>query len=211
MKRILFISIMTLLITHLTVIAQVRDLTLSQTNKSGIYSKGQKITVTAFAGNLAGDTLHVRVLKNNLQLIDQKNIIIGKDSIVIYNGTADNPCSIIIEVKAEGVEASLGMLIDPLKLNPGTRCPGDFDRYWNNLKKSLAALPWDIKKAVVLGTESDKGYTCEDIEINCLGPKPARGYFAKPEQATPKSLPIVLLVHAAGVKGSCAGQSLQML
>ena len=33
-------------------------------------------------------------------------------------------------------------------------------------------------------------------------PKPARGYFAKPLIAKEKSLPIVLLVHAAGVKGS---------
>jgi cephalosporin-C deacetylase len=38
--------------------------------------------------------------------------------------------------------------------------------------------------------------------LNCTGRKPARGYFAKPEKASPKSLPIVLLVHAAGVKGS---------
>ena len=41
-----------------------------------------------------------------------------------------------------------------------------------------------------------------NIELNCTGPKPARGYFARPESAKPKSLPIVLLVHAAGVKGS---------
>ncbi len=53
-----------------------------------------------------------------------------------------------------------------------------------------------------MGTDRDKGYSCEDIEINCNGPKPARGYFAKPEAASPKSLPAVLLVHAAGVKGS---------
>ena len=34
-----------------------------------------------------------------------------------------------------------------------------------------------------------------------------RGYFAKPKSAVPKSLPIVLFVHAAGVKGSwCLAQ-----
>jgi len=27
------------------------------------------------------------------------------------------------------------MLIDPEKLKPGARCPADFDRYWNNMKK----------------------------------------------------------------------------
>jgi len=99
------------------------------------------------------------------------------------------------------------MLVDPEQLKPGTRCPKDFDHYWNNLKKSLNTLPWEIKKAVVLGTESDKGYSCEDIEINCLGPKPARGYFAKPENAAPKSLPVVLLVHAAVLRVHGAGRN----
>jgi hypothetical protein len=75
----------------------------------------------------------------------------------------------------KGKSASLGMLVDPLKLKPGAKCPRDFERYWTSLKNSLNALPWDIKKAVVLGTESDKGYSCEDVEVNCLGPKPVRG------------------------------------
>jgi len=39
----------------------------------------------------------------------------------------------------------------------------------------------------------EKEYICSDIEINCAGPKPVRGYFAKPENAAPKSLPAVHL------------------
>jgi cephalosporin-C deacetylase len=202
MKRYLLSSAVTLLFSCLTIVVSCQDIILSQASKSGIYTKGQKISVTAFAENLSGDTLHIRVYKNNSQLTVQKNILIGKDSIIVYEGLADKPCSIIIEAKAAGEIAGLGMLIDPEKLKPGARCPADFDRYWNNLKKSLYALPWEIKRAVVMGTESDRGFACEDIEINCLGPKPARGYFARPAKASPKSLPIVLLVHAAGVKGS---------
>ena len=45
------------------------------------------------------------------------------------------------------------------------------------------------------------------LKLTVPGPKPARGYFAKPEAAKLKSLPIVLLVHAAGVSGSwCLAQ-----
>jgi cephalosporin-C deacetylase-like acetyl esterase len=202
MKRHLLSSFITLVLLWLSFIVQSQDITLRQTNKSGIYRKGQKITVTAFAESLAGDTLHIRVYKNNTQLINQKNIIIDKDSLVVYEGSSGKPCSIIVEAMDGGKNASLGMLVEPEKLKPGARCPMDFDLYWNSLKKSLNALPWDIKKAFVVGTENDKGYICEDIEVNCLGPKPARGYFAKPENAEPGSLPVVLLVHAAGVKGS---------
>jgi cephalosporin-C deacetylase-like acetyl esterase len=202
MKRHLYSSIFTLILSCLSVIVLSQDITLKQTSKSGIYRNGQKITVKAFAENLAGDTLHIKVFKNNNQLLNQKTIIIGKDSLMVYEGSFKEPCSIIIETRSKEQTASLGMLVEPEKLKPGAKCPKDFDAYWDNLKKSLNALPWDIKTAVILGTESDYGYSCEDIEVNCQGPKPVRGYFAKPEKAAPKTLPIVLLVHAAGVKGS---------
>jgi cephalosporin-C deacetylase-like acetyl esterase len=202
MKRCLFSSIFILILSCFSIIVYSQDITLSQTNKSGIYTKGQKIAVKAFAENLAGDSLHIKVFKNNNQLLSQKAILIGKDSLLIYESSFGKPCSIIVETSAKGENASLGMLVDPDKLKPGAKCPNDFESYWNNLKKSLNALPMDIKKAVVMGTESDNGYSCEEIEVNCIGPKPVRGYFAKPEKAAPKTLPIVLLVHAAGVKGS---------
>ena len=57
-----------------------------------------------------------------------------------------------------------------------------------------------VKSIPVPGTT--KGYVCSDMEINCTGPKSVIGYFAKPESAKAKSLPIVLFLHAAGVKGA---------
>jgi cephalosporin-C deacetylase-like acetyl esterase len=202
MKRFLRSSILTFILIGFSIVVQSQNIALKQTSRTGIYTKGQKITVKAFAEALTGDTLHISVYKNNTHLLEQKNLVIGSDSLLVYEVICDDPCSIIVETRSKMENASLGMLIDPAKLKPGIKCPGDFDGYWNKLKKSLNELPPDIKRAAVLGTESDKGYSCEDIEINCLGPKPARGYFAKPENAAPKSLPIVLLVHAAGVKGS---------
>lgn len=202
MKRCFFSSIFTLMLSFLSLVVLSQDITMNQANKSGIYGKGQKIRVTAFAENLAGDTLHIRVYKNNKVLPGQTSILIGKDSLMVYEGSFRESCSIIVETTAKKESASLGMLIDPGKLKPGAKCPKDFQLYWSNFKKNLNALPWDIKTASVLGSESDKGYSCEDIEVNCLGPKPMRGYFAKPEKAALKTLPIVLLVHAAGVKGS---------
>jgi cephalosporin-C deacetylase-like acetyl esterase len=50
-------------------------------------------------------------------------------------------------------------------------------------------------------TETAKGYSCYNVKINCSGPKPAIGYFAKPKAAQAKSLPIILFFHSAGVKG----------
>ena len=202
MKRLFNSSILIFVFIGLSIVVQSQDIILKQTSKSGVYTRGQKISVKAFAEGMSGDTLHIRVYKNNNQLLEQKDLIIGNDTLLAYEGVSGDPCSIIVEVHSKIKNASLGMLVDPEKLAPGAKCPKDFETYWNKLKKSLIALPLDVKKAVVMGTESDSGFSCEDIEIDCLGPKPARGYFAKPEKAAPGTLPIVLLVHAAGVKGS---------
>ena len=202
MKKHFLSSALALSLVFFSVIVYGQDIILKQTIKSGVYAKGQIINVTVFTQIPTGDTLHVRVYKNNNQVLIQKDIFSVKDSLIIYEGAFREPCSVIVEARIKQVSADLGMLVDPEKLKPGAKCPNDFEAYWKSLKKSLNEMPQEIKRAVVLGTDRDNGYSCEDIEINCLGPKPVRGYFAKPDKASPNSLPIVLLVHAAGVKGS---------
>jgi cephalosporin-C deacetylase len=202
MKRILFLSIITFVLTSFSVAAQNQDIDLRQTNHSGIYKEGQKISGTAYTPNQIGDSMHIRVLKNNIQILVNKTIKIDTDSLVVFESSSMEPCSIIIEAKSKQGSSSIGLLVEPGKLIPGIECPNDFDSYWDNQKKNLKALPFDVKTTPVTEAKIEKGFSCVNTEINCLGPKPARGYFAKPENATPKSLPIVLLVHAAGVKGS---------
>ena len=202
MKKHLLFPSFTLALAVLSFSVYGQGIVLKQTIKSGIYTSGQKISVSVYTEIPAGDTFHVWVFKNNNQELMQKDIFSVKDSLKIYEGSFKEPCSVIVEARIKQESASLGMLVDPGKLKPGAKRPKDFETYWSGLKKILTAMPQEIKRAVVLGTDSDNGYNCEDIEINCPGPKPVRGYFAKPEKAAPKTLPIVLLVHAAGVKGS---------
>jgi cephalosporin-C deacetylase len=202
MRRITFISFTTLILLWISVVIQGQDIKLKQTNESGIYKKNQKISVLAFAGSHKGDSLNIRVLKNNTQQIIKKTLKIGTDSMLVYEGSFREPCSIIIEVGTKGENSSIGLVVEPQKFRPGNASPKDFDAFWDLQKKNSKALPFDVKTTPVSENDILKGYSCVNIEINCPGPKPARGYFAKPENAAPKSLPIVLLVHAAGVKGS---------
>lgn len=202
MKRLLLTSFLFLALSGFVVAISGQDILLKQISKSGIYKSGQTIRVKTFLADQAGDSLHIKIFKNNNQLLEQKTILIGNDSIVVYEGAFNYPCSVIVEVKSKSETASLGMLVDPENLKPGSLSPKDFNSYWNNLKNSLNKLPFDIKRTAAAGISVEYGYSCENVEINCLGPKPARGYFAKPLNSSPGSLPIVLLVHAAGVKGS---------
>jgi len=179
---------------------QAQSVRLKQNHESGIYKKGEKILITAILSAKASDSLYIKVWKNNDQIILKKTILPEIDSLVIFESAFKAPCSIRIEAKIKENKQTIGMIVDPQKIKPGTKAPKDFAAYWNMERQNLKALPIEVK----FGKNESKEYpfVCFDTEINCTGPKPARGYFARPTKAAPKSLPIVLLVHAAGVKGS---------
>jgi len=179
---------------------QAQTVKLKQNHENGIYKKGDKIRITAILDQNTNDSLFVKVLKNNDQIISKKAIVTKNDSIVIFESSFKEPCSVMVEAKMKGKKQTIGLIIDPLKIKTGIKTPKDFAAYWNMEKQALKALPLDVKFAKNESKEYE--YVCFDTEINCTGPKPARGYFAKPTKAAAKSLPIVLLVHAAGVKGS---------
>jgi len=180
--------------------AQGQNVLLKQTNETGIYKNGQKIRVTLFLKDHSKDSVSIKIRRNQSEQISEQKFKFNGDTLQIFNEAFDKPSSVIFEASTKSETASIGLIVDPVKFKPGTSRPNDFDQFWNNEKKELRAFPMDAKKVSV--KENGKGFNCFDTEINCTGPKPARGYFAKPESAKAKSLPIVLLVHAAGVKGS---------
>jgi cephalosporin-C deacetylase-like acetyl esterase len=173
---------------------------LIQTNESGIYKNAQKIDIKLFVHGQSSDSVYIKIQKNNLKETVSQAVKFKGDTLLVFTGTFYEPTSMIFEATAKGESASIGLIVEPLIYKPGTSRPKDFDQYWRMEKKALRKLPVEVKSVPVNVNEA--GYKCSDVEINCTGPKPARGYFAKPENALPKSLPIVLYLHAAGVAGS---------
>ena len=95
-----------------------------------------------------------------------------------------------------------GAGIDPLKIKPSQPVPADFDAFWAAQKKQLAAVPINARLTPV--KQATAGVVAFDLQADSVG-APVSGYFAKPEGAKPKSLPIILTVHGAGVRGSSLG------
>jgi len=181
------------------------NIVVQQSNESGIYKKGEQIKVTAFMNNAETNKLSVKVRKNYSNKFDIREIDCSGTN-VLFSGSFDESTSLIFEVSTSDSISKLGLVVEPEGFVPNSPRPKDFDEYWANEKKMLKNLPMEVKSSEV--PDVPQGYYCADVEINCLGLKPARGYFAKPESAEPKSLPIVLFVHAAGVKGFwCLSQS----
>ena len=110
-------------------------------------------------------------------------------------------CSVTGTANGKPVSALAGAAIDPLLIQPSMPVPDDFDAFWNEQKKKLAAVPMNprltpVANAAVTNVE------CFDVQLDCVGTAPVSGYYAKPVGAKPKSLPIILLVQGAGVHSS---------
>ncbi len=175
---------------------------LRQSNPQGIYKKRQKISITARKDGITADSIEVRIVKNDFTDLVNKKVEMTGDSLVVFEGSFDEPCSVMAEVRAGDSSTALGLMVAPWKLKPGGKCPDDFTCFWKNEKEKLEALPMKVRTATVPDSLIETGFSCVDIELDCTGPRPARGYFAKPVISSPRSLPAVILVHAAGVKGS---------
>lgn len=179
-----------------------QSITLTNKIESGVYKKGEQIEIKAQISENASDSIHIKVWKNNNHLLKEQSIPATSNEFSAFSGTFDESVAIIVEVNVNEVKSELGAIVAPEDLKPGFKRPNDFDRYWKKQKKTLAQLPFEIKKENVQLSSDLQNFECFDVELNCLGPKPARGYYGKPKNAEGKSLPIVLIVRAAGVKGS---------
>lgn len=91
----------------------------------------------------------------------------------------------------------------PLKIGPSLPVPDDFDAFWAKQKKLLAEVPMEAKLTPV--KQANAAIECFDVQLQCLGGAPVSGYFGKPKNAKPKSLPAILWVHGAGVRSSSMG------
>ncbi len=100
------------------------------------------------------------------------------------------------------VKAGLGAAaVSPEDISPSREVPVDFEAFWESQKQLLAEVPLNaqMKKE---DEASIGGIEVFDVQITCLDDVPVSGYFARPVGAKPKSLPIILWVHGAGVRSS---------
>jgi cephalosporin-C deacetylase-like acetyl esterase len=100
------------------------------------------------------------------------------------------------------VTATGGAGVDPLQIKPSLPAPDDFDAFWAAKKKLLAAVPVNARLTPVKSPQAE--VECFDLQADSVG-APVSGYFARPIGAKPKSMPIILTVHGAGVRNSNLG------
>lgn len=170
-----------------------------------LYKTGETATFTIEAmqdGKPLGDGKVVCVFSKDgvqpqppqtLNLKDGKATIISK---------LDEPGFLQLRVTSGKASALAAAGYDPLLLKPSMPVPDDFDAFWAAQKAALAKVP--VKSTLTPVPSPSKTLDAFDLQVECLG-KPVSGYFGRPKNAKPKSLPAILHVHGAGVRSSNLG------
>lgn len=187
------------------------DLQVYPDRQTGVYKVGEPIRfgiTAAQDGKPISGNVAVRLLKNNTHEIQAADVALDAGKAVVAWKLDEPAClmaEVTLDVGGKPHVARSGAVADPFKIKPSLPAPQDFDAFWTRQKEKLAAVPMNPRMTPV--DEPRKvGYgpevACFDIEMDCIGGKPVRGYYVRPKGARPRSLPAVLSLHSAGIKDS---------
>ena len=185
------------------------DIDLSIDRFDGRYAAGEKVQVKAvFGPGIEGKVL-LDVIENGTPAVTET--VDAKDG-VIFERSYDAPTLVFVTVSPEKSyrdATSIGFIVDAEHFEPGFSCPRDLDKFWKKQIKALRKVPMkaEVKAVEVPRRDKDK-YECFDLRINSIDETPCIGYYAKPKDAAPKSLPIIIYTHGAGVSKTSSRSSI---
>ncbi len=179
-----------------------------------VYHQGEKVVFDVSVtdeGRPANGMIEWAIVKDGLPT-DQKGKAELANGKAVAEGSLKEPGFIQVRVtyrlgtapKSPVFVGLGGAAIDPTEIKPSLAVPANFDAFWASMKKKLAAIPVDPKLVPVKSPV--KGIESFDVTAPALGLQ-ISGYMSKPIGAKPKSLPIILTVHGAGVSDSSLGGS----
>jgi len=191
------------------------QLTAAADRPDAIYQTGDTVHFTITVqqdGQPAGDGNISYVLSNDGTDVVSKGDSAYAGKPLEVTGTLGQPGFLHLEVtykskSGEQVSAIAGAALDPLKIQPSLEAPQDFDAFWANKKQRLAELAMNEQIAPV--ASPDPAIEAFDIQLDCYGGPPARGYLARPKDAPAGTLPAILWVHGAHFFPSFLDQAMQ--
>jgi len=132
-----------------------------------------------------------------------------KDGIATVTVSSNQPCFLRCAATFTSAEErpfrdAVGIGFSPEKIGLSLPVPDDFDAFWSEQKKRLAAVP--MKPTLALVEPSSDDVSCYDVQVPCVEPAPVSGYLAIPKDARPHTLPAILWVRRRGCPQFVVGQ-----
>ena len=184
-------------------------LTVKPDRETAIYKKGEtatfRLVLTQNAQPVSGKNLRFSVQGDGNYRQNGSLVSSGSDNFVRVS--LPHPgfifCRASCEIDGQNITAIGGAGFDPLEIQTKFSEPEDFDEFWNAKKAEVAQMPLNPKIVRYTGEKAyDRNVEVYDVTIDCPGGMPVSGYLCKPANAQPKSLPIILEYHGAGVRSS---------
>ncbi len=181
---------------------------------NAIYAKGEMVTFRIDVKDGKGQSVdwgsvHCYLSDDRYKITEDFALAVTGQTIEI-KGKLSRPGFLQCEAKFEPgsrelkskVKPGIGAAaVSPEAIAPSREVPVDFEAFWDSQKQLLAAVPLKAQMKKIDAASID-GFEVFDTQIACLDEVPVSGYFARPVGAKPKSLPIILWVHGAGVRSS---------
>lgn len=211
MKRYLISILLLWAVVPLASFAQYTAAVLEINSTDGVYAVGDSIKVWA---NVAPECCSVQefiVQEDMLRDIRKEELKLTAGRHLVYADVCSKPVNYVFSFGEPGADRNykmvslVGAIVAPETMIPGYKAPKDLKKFWTKQIRQMRKLPLDCKLTPVPQEQvKNPDVLCFDIEIAMHEGVPVRGYIAYPKNALPKSLPIVIMAHAAGVKGGWA-------
>jgi cephalosporin-C deacetylase-like acetyl esterase len=173
---------------------------------AAIYKQGEtvtyKIELLHQQKPAADQTIDYIVSKDGVAPL-QKGTVTLKNGVATVTGTLNEPgflrCQVTFKDGKELFTAFAGAGFDPEKIQPSMPRPADFDAFWDEQLKRLAAVPINPRLTPVPAPADRPGIEVFDLQADCIG-APVSGFYSRPIGAKPGSHPARLYVDGAGVR-----------
>lgn len=187
-----------------TVAAPAAKLSVAADQRDALYRQGEEVTfvIRAEGGVLPAEPVRWKLTKDNYSTISE-GVAIFQNGEAKVSGKLDEPGFILCHV-TYGKETKLaGAGVDPLLIKPSMPVPADFDAFWASQKARLAQFPVNARLTAVPERSTEQAEVF-DLKADAVGETPVSGYYMRPRNAKPKSLPAILTLHGAGVRSAGA-------
>jgi cephalosporin-C deacetylase-like acetyl esterase len=182
-------------------ISDYTQIAVTTDHADAIYKLGETVTFTIKLSGAAPDaTVSWEISKDGVPPTTSGKIKLSNGTAEV-TGRLDEPGFLLcradfVSPENKALTAYAGAAVAPLQIKPSMAPPDDFDAFWTGEKKKLALMPMNPR--LTPQDWPDKAVEVFDLQADAIG-NPVSGYFARPVAAKPKSLPIILTLHGAGV------------
>lgn len=186
-----------------------------------IYKKGEPVRFLIDVKNEKGNaldwgSLHCSFSDDHYKTTEEFTLAVTGQTLEVQ-GKLERPGFLHCEVRFDPGARTLKSRVKPGlgaaailadQISPSREVPVDFEAFWNSQKELLAAVPIEaqLKK---MENASNENIEVFDTQVTCLDDVPVSGYFGRPVNAKPRTLPIILWVHGAGVRSSSIGNAVK--